>query len=1084
MKKVKKILLTSLVVSCLFSFGVFVRYAYANVGRYLGDWVEVKNLLINDYLLTDQGWGKILSKEYKAEPAKVYNLSVSEPNTFIADSVVAHNKGECKIFVQAFSPRDMSHFMCVGERCDEFSEGKICQQPGEGIVLMARYLSTTCSFPQDVIWKIHTLSGAEVYSATSTLASQPTAYFPFFTHTARICQRTNPVTGACMEWSNWQLAEGDYIWTVTVSGSGATYTSSALFHQDCLPDEVPCDAPPAVTVGDQKQCLAGNTPTTWALTFAAHAAECDSFDLQVDTNGDNVPENTVTGLSGTSYNYNHTTPNTNNASITGASAYRIRFRTHKNGVYSAWVQDEYGTDISAPSCDFTIHNDPTRTLTCSGGAVTQTSSSYVDLYYTGVNTGCSPVAQTKASLTSGGGTYAAYAFQCYFQNLDISATTGTFSVYSRFRDSLNRESAQCSEFLTHPIPQPRQVDIYIWNDANSDGLYQSENLLRSGKVASIQYRLQGAAAWTTINTSSNHASITLDSGQYEARVNFSPVCSSYARTSVYDGSRGVRLNGVATNYDGGYDVSYGVRSFSLVSNPVEIYMAGKELFSKHAISGRIWVDNDGDLDTSGDRVAYVDSQNPPLQVFATQHYTTPVEITYTNTGVVDSLGNYITDANITSYMCADTITVPIDNFGFVTGLDASYEILSSPNDGQDIVLTPTVLSVTPVSSKSGCPQGSTYYFAVSARIGGVETQYSSNRVSNFFDTKARIALDWDDVPGATSYTLYTSNSPDFASGYYTTTSISQISSVCSGLAFSSMPPLHPTIPGLVVENVPVIPLYGTGTITNMDFILRKNVPNWIEVATGNSFSNSVDITVPSSQSFATGIVFAVNATLQCSPGSVSTIFGSGLASYGTYNTGGENENWPFAWEFGDDTSSFTDASSSNYSNLTSGTWYTDSAAHFQTIVSNPGTYTVSREGISGRGVAYIYVNGNVTINHSFLKSAAGTSQGLVVFINGNLTITEAVGGLATDLQALFVVNGNVIIDGNTSMTYSTGQLDIRGGFYIANLVSSTGNLTINRGLVSSDRETHPVLRITGDPSYFMFEDDSSFINPVILWEEI
>ncbi len=1078
MKKVKKILLTSLVVSCLFSFGVFVRYAYANVGRYLGDWVEVKNLLINDYLLTDQGWGKILSKEYKAEPAKVYNLSVSEPNTFIADSVVAHNKGECKIFVQAFSPKDMSHAVCIGDSCDELSDGVICQNPGDGIVLMAKYLSTTCSFPQSVEWKIYSLSGTEVYSAESTLASQPLSYFPFFSHTARICQKNNPITGGCMEWSNWQLAEGDYIWTVTVSGSGASYTSSALFHQDCLPDEVPCDAPPAVTVGDQKQCLAGNTPTTWALTFAAHAAECDSFDLQVDTNGDNVPENTVTGLSGTSYNYNHTTPNTNNASITGASAYRIRFRTHKNGVYSAWVQDEYGTDISAPSCDFTIHNDPTRTLTCSGGAVTRTSSSYVDLYYTGVNTGCSPVSRSKASLTSGGGTYAAYTNQCYFQNLDISATTGTFSVYSRFRDSLNRESVQCAETLQHPIPANGTLTLGIWNDTNGDGLYLSEELLPVSRILQVRYRLTSTSTWTSLSVT-NSRTLTLVPGNYEMRIDYNSTCPNYAQASRGAASNyGIQLNGAATSYTS-VGTNYGTRLFSISSSTATtLYMGAWEPFSKHAISGSVVVDQDGNLATTADRSAYVDAQSPALKVFATQAYTAPVSATYTNTGTVNSSGTYNTNANVTAYLC---FSEPIDNFGFTSGtLDSTYSILQSPNDGQPLS---TTLRKGSEGGFFGCDQGSTHYFRVTALIGAVETPYSSNQVMHNFSYDGYISLSWTAVPGASAYRVYEGTTSNFTSGRYLQSATNSLNHSCTGtLALAA--PIHPTTPGLLIEASPVAPVYGRGTITNQNFILGRNLPNWIQVASGDSFSSNVDITVPSSQSFATGIVFAVNATLQCSPGSVSTTFGNGLASYGTYNTGGENENWPFAWEFGDDTSSFTDASSSNYSNLTSGTWYTDSAAHFQTIVSNPGTYTVSREGISGRGVAYIYVNGNVTINHSFLKSAAGTSQGLVVFINGNLTITEAVGGLATDLQALFVVNGNVIIDGNTSMTYSTGQLDIRGGFYIANLVSSTGNLTINRGLVSSDRETHPVLRITGDPSYFMFEDDSSFINPVILWEEI
>jgi hypothetical protein len=57
-----------------------------------GNWVEVKNLQAGDWLQTEDGWEEIESIEYIQQPVTVYNMSVSEPNTFFANGILAHNK--------------------------------------------------------------------------------------------------------------------------------------------------------------------------------------------------------------------------------------------------------------------------------------------------------------------------------------------------------------------------------------------------------------------------------------------------------------------------------------------------------------------------------------------------------------------------------------------------------------------------------------------------------------------------------------------------------------------------------------------------------------------------------------------------------------------------------------------------------------------------------------------------------------------------------------------------------------------------------------------------------------------------------
>jgi len=60
-------------------------------------WKKASDLELDEEIITikdsRENIEKLMSKEFIQETVTVYNLKVSEPNTFIANSVVVHNKG-------------------------------------------------------------------------------------------------------------------------------------------------------------------------------------------------------------------------------------------------------------------------------------------------------------------------------------------------------------------------------------------------------------------------------------------------------------------------------------------------------------------------------------------------------------------------------------------------------------------------------------------------------------------------------------------------------------------------------------------------------------------------------------------------------------------------------------------------------------------------------------------------------------------------------------------------------------------------------------------------------------------------------
>src|SRR4030042_4652720 len=90
----RKLLLITLVLSLL---SASVKLVDAEELSSLGNWVSVSNLEEGDLLKTEGGWVKIESIEYIRELVTVYNLSVSEPNTFFSNGILAHNKDTCPL---------------------------------------------------------------------------------------------------------------------------------------------------------------------------------------------------------------------------------------------------------------------------------------------------------------------------------------------------------------------------------------------------------------------------------------------------------------------------------------------------------------------------------------------------------------------------------------------------------------------------------------------------------------------------------------------------------------------------------------------------------------------------------------------------------------------------------------------------------------------------------------------------------------------------------------------------------------------------------------------------------------------------
>jgi hypothetical protein len=119
------------------------------------------------------------------------------------------------------------------------------------------------------------------------------------------------------------------------------------------------------------------------------------------------------------------------------------------------------------------------------------------------------------------------------------------------------------------------------------------------------------------------------------------------------------------------------------------------------------------------------------------------------------------------------------------------------------------------------------------------------------------------------------------------------------------------------------------------------------------------------------------------------------------------------------------------------------------------------------------------LSSDFKRHNSNKPEGLVVFVNGDLTIPVGIGSDASySLEALFVVRGDIIIDGPENMTIANGQLKIKGGFY------TTGDLNIKRKFNKADREANPLLIVDADPIYWFYESGSELSSLPVFWEEI
>jgi hypothetical protein len=270
---------------------------------------------------------------------------------------------------------------------------------------------------------------------------------------------------------------------------------------------------------------------------------------------------------------------------------------------------------------------------------------------------------------------------------------------------------------------------------------------------------------------------------------------------------------------------------------------------------------------------------------------------------------------------------------------------------------------------------------------------------------------------------------------------------------------------------PVIVSYNSPHITGADFVLCHQPPDWMQCFGGDVFAKTINMEIPLGISLTDRIPFASGNTIMCEPGRASSFYGDGIHSYGDYNHEGAKP-WPFTWNFEDSTDGFSDLTGSAYGGLVSGRWYFDTPGHFKDI----SQYSIS----GGKGVAYVVVRGDVLLNGTFKKPNPNAPEGLVVFVAGDLTIPEGVGSDTNySLEALFVVNGNIIVKGAEDMLVASGQLKVKGGFYI-----KERSLIIDRKFGKADREANPLLIIDADPTYWLYENDSELSRSPIYWEEI
>ncbi|MFH1896211.1 MAG: hypothetical protein ABH814_01905, partial [bacterium] len=527
-------------------------------GTLSGIWRKVQTIELADLLWSEASWSKIEGITLVSKAVEVYNLTVGNPHNFLANGILAHNK-DYSLFVrivdqnnEAWGYKDSGCWpgwpatslwssaihistkdAAGNELYDDSADGR-CWSPSIGFLegeeedCWRQQLGcvTDCTYfaapvisgalaAHDPIGNIH---GKAAFSGTV-----PSGVESFVTVTPPLdyyCSSVEAWAGGDASWHAGPLTD-----TCTINVPGSTGS------QLVVAKIAPCAVPGVSSVTNQAACLLGNTARTWAVDFSGFVAPCGAFNLQVAKSWEVGLINDTVAVSAGSYNYTATIPNLNSAT----DAHLICFRAERGGSVSGWVCDTFGTDITAPGCDFTMHDDLVGA--CGGFPVTQTNSNTIDLKYIGTNTGCATVSQAKVSLVSGGGVYGAYA-QCFANNFDISTASGNFPIYARFRDSLNRESAQCSENLTHPIPAPSSTTIVVWDDVNGDGVKDAgepPNMLL-GQITSVRTRKLPGVLWSDWGQVNTVTVKGLAGETYEVEVMFNNICpNNYAvPTGLYD----------------------------------------------------------------------------------------------------------------------------------------------------------------------------------------------------------------------------------------------------------------------------------------------------------------------------------------------------------------------------------------------------------------------------------------------------------------------------------------------------------------------------------------------------------------------
>lgn len=158
------------------------------------------------------------------------------------------------------------------------------------------------------------------------------------------------------------------------------------------------------------------------------------------------------------------------------------------------------------------------------------------------------------------------------------------------------------------------------------------------------------------------------------------------------------------------------------------------------------------------------SENVSFQIFSDSGLTTPIAPYF----IVD-YGNDATDELITANLPTAAGGIGSLGIGSVLKPDNSYmdtaaASLTGTPPTSSAVSAPVNIGVVPEDHASTLTQGQTYYYVVTATVGGVESLPSTPVSFTPTSIYPSVSITWDSVVGASHYTIYRNTTNSFTSG--------------------------------------------------------------------------------------------------------------------------------------------------------------------------------------------------------------------------------------------------------------------------------------------------------------------------------